>query len=150
MRFSTKVRYGARAIVEIAKNYTNTERTRRKDIEEHQGIPAAYLENILMELKGKGLVSTTRGPRGGFVLTREPATISMLDVVEALDGTLAPVECVGKDPGCCEREESCHLKWVWEKLRDAQAEVLKNISLQDLVDKGGAVGEDWDLAQAMI
>jgi Rrf2 family cysteine metabolism transcriptional repressor len=132
MRLSTRARYGARAALEIARNWGKGQ-TRRRDIAERQGISKAYLENILIALKSGGIVQTVRGASGGFALTRSPGGISLLDVFNALEGDLAPVECAVK-PESCARSLACAMRPVYERLRKAQEGVLKAYTLQDLVD----------------
>jgi Rrf2 family protein len=143
MKLSTKCRYGARAIIEIGKNY-NKIPTKRKDITCNQGIPSSYLENILIGLKSSGLVATIRGPKGGFTLGKKPEEITMLDVVEALNGSLAPVDCITQD--FCQNSSSCVTKEVWEKLQKAQEEVLRSYTVADLVAKSNAMtGLDFSI-----
>jgi Rrf2 family cysteine metabolism transcriptional repressor len=136
MKLSTKCRYGARAMVEIARNHLHDVFTKRKDITDHQGIPASYLENILLDLRNAGLVYTVRGPRGGFKLARAPQEITIYEVVFALrDGDMVKVDCV-EDPSCCDRTEKCLTRDVWHKMQVAQDNVLKGITLQSLLDSG--------------
>ena len=139
MKLTTKCRYGARAIIEIARNY-NKRPTKRKDIVENQGIPDSYLENILISLKGRGIVDAIRGPNGGFVLKRDPATITMLDVVLTFENSLAPVDCI-EDPAGCGRVSDCLTRPVWKKLQKAQEEVLSEVTIQDLLKNNRAGGE---------
>jgi Rrf2 family protein len=143
MRLSTKARYGARAVVDIARNWGKTP-TKRKDIALRQHISNAYLENILIALKSGGIVRTTRGAQGGFALTRSPQQITLLDVFQALDGELAPVECA-VNKKVCERSADCVMRTVYEKLKQAQDNVLSGITLQDLVDQS-STGRRHDYA----
>lgn len=131
MKLTTKCRYGTRAIIEIARNYAKGETTKRKEISAHQGIPESYLENILTALKNHDLVVTVRGPKGGFSLRRAPETINMLEVVNALQGSLSPVDCLDGTPGC-ERCSLCDAQGLWKQLKIAQEKVLSSVTLQDL------------------
>jgi len=132
MKLSTKCRYGARAMVEIARNYEKGLSTKRKDITANQGIPPSYLENILIDLRDKGLVTTIRGPKGGFSLTRSPEEISMLDVILALRGVdMLVVECLDKS-FVCKRMASCVTRKVWLAMQKAQDDVLRSINLKSL------------------
>jgi Rrf2 family transcriptional regulator, cysteine metabolism repressor len=143
MKLSTKARYGARAMVVIARNQKVGVRTRRKDICEEENIPTPYLENILTELKNRGLLRTIRGPQGGFELTRDPKDITMLEIVECLQGDLAPIDCLG-DEGC-DNEIRCSVRNVWKDLRDAQIKVLESHTLEELIPLGvAAVGVSFD------
>lgn len=148
MKLSSKARYGTRAIVEIARNYRAGKMTRRKDITEGQGIPTAYLENILMELKNSGMLVTVRGPKGGFMLSKEPSAFTMLEVVEALEGPLCPVDCTTSEGVDCEREDSCNMSSLWKELKEAQEKVLSSVTLQDMLDR--CTTTRWDYVQCMI
>lgn len=132
MRLSTKCRYGARAIVEIAKNYEKGA-MKRKDIAQNQKISDSYLENILIALKNGGIIDTIRGANGGYILRREPAKITLLEVVNVLEGSLAPVECID-NPQNCEKIDTCSTRMAWKRLMDAKEQVLGSITIQELVD----------------
>jgi Rrf2 family protein len=99
MKLSAKARYRLRAITEIAKSYGGAP-AKRKDIAEKQGLSDSYLENILIVLKNIRLIETTRGSNGGYVLCRPPSQISVLEIVEALEGQLDLVECVFSAKSC--------------------------------------------------
>lgn len=137
MKLSTKCRYGARAMVEIARNHAEGLSTKRKDITANQGIPSSYLENILIDLRDKGLVSTERGPKGGFRLTRPPEEISMYEVIHALRGSdMNPVECL-EDHYECDNKDTCITRQVWVAMQKAQEEVLRRITLRTLILSDG-------------
>ena len=133
MKLSTKCRYGTRAIIDIARNYQKRP-TKRKDISAHQEIADSYLENILITLKQHDIISTIRGVNGGFILNRPPSEITMLEVVEAIQGVLAPVDCL-ENPVICQRVESCITRPVWQKMQTAQREALAAVTIQELVEK---------------
>lgn len=137
MKLSTKCRYGTRAMVEIARNYDLGSSTKRKDITANQGIPSSYLENILIDLRDKGLVTTIRGPKGGFSLTRPPEEITMLDIISALRGAdMLQAECLDESHEC-DKKITCITRQVWVAMQKAQDEVLKNISLKSLAVSDG-------------
>ena len=135
MKLSTKCRYGVRAVFEIAKNYKQIP-TKRKDIAKSQDLDESYLENILIDLKNASIVSSIRGVNGGFVLKMPPQSITILKIVESLQGTLTPLECL-VDSTVCQKVETCVTRPVWQKLKDAQEEVLSSFTIQDLLDKDG-------------
>jgi Rrf2 family protein len=139
MKLSTKCRYGLRAMIELARNYSAGP-VNRKSISSAQHITKAYLENILTALREKKLVLTTRGAGGGFVLQRPPARITVLDIVNALEGSLAPVDCLD-NPAVCEKSEWCPARQVWKKLYDAQVKTLSGISLQDIIEAPSPAGD---------
>jgi Rrf2 family protein len=125
-------------MVEIARNHANGQPTKRKDITANQGIPTSYLENILIDLRDKGLVTTIRGPKGGFSLTRPPEDVSMFEVIHALRGTdMLQVECLSDEYDCA-KKEICITRQVWVAMQKAQDEVLRGISLKTLILSDGS------------
>jgi Rrf2 family transcriptional regulator, cysteine metabolism repressor len=133
LKLSTKCRYGARAILEIAKNYGKRP-TKRKDIAHTQEISESYLENILLALKSNGLIDTVRGAQGGYELGRSPSGITLFQIVEALEGSLDLVDCLA-DSSACGRVGECAMRGVWSNLKKAMEETLSCVTLQDLLDK---------------
>ncbi|MFY9174952.1 MAG: Rrf2 family transcriptional regulator [Peptococcia bacterium] len=132
MKFSTKARYGLRAMVELALNYKNGPLS-VKVISERQDISEAYLEQLMAPLTRHKLAKSVRGAYGGYLLTKEPNKIIVGDIIRALEGPIAPVDCVSKDePRDCQRADSCVTKLVWEKVRDAVEDALDNLTLEDL------------------
>lgn len=133
MKISTKCRYGIRAVIEIAKNHNGTP-TKRKDISDVQGIPNSYLENILITLKHNRIVSSIRGVGGGFVLKRAPEEITLLEIFEALQGDLNLLDCI-EMPEICDRNVNCIIRPIWVEVQKAQKEVLRKVTIKDLMDK---------------
>jgi Rrf2 family protein len=133
---STKCRYGLRAMIELARNFAAGPLT-RNSISRTQHVTKAYLENILTSLREKKLVSTTRGAGGGFVLQLPPSQITVLAIVNALEGSIAPVDCL-ENLSVCEKTPWCPARQVWQKLYDAQVKTLSGISLQDILDGSAA------------
>ncbi|MBN2657234.1 MAG: Rrf2 family transcriptional regulator [Spirochaetales bacterium] len=131
MKLSTRSRYAARAIIEIAKQ-TGDKPITRKSICESQEISSSYLENILIILKNQGIIKTIRGPRGGYALARDPHDISMFEIVSAFEGSISAVHCVD-DPTNCPRYKNCPTKVVWEALMKSQRDVLKSFTIEDLM-----------------
>jgi Rrf2 family transcriptional regulator, iron-sulfur cluster assembly transcription factor len=97
-----------------------------------EGMPQAFLERILARLREGGLVGTRRGASGGYSLARPAGTISVGDVVTAIEGPLSLVGCLPDEKGCS-RAGDCSSKGVWRRLDDAIAEALNGISLDELV-----------------
>src|SRR3979411_3199300 len=91
MMFSTKAEYGVRVMVELARR-AGEEPIPLAEIAEHDGMPLAYLEHLVARLRKARLVDSRRGSRGGYLLARSPTEITMAEVVEALEGSIAPVE----------------------------------------------------------
>jgi len=132
MKLSTRSRYAARAIIEIAKQ-TGDKPITRKSICESQEISSSYLENILIILKNQGIIKTIRGPRGGYVLAKEPEDITMFEIVKAFEGSISAVHCVD-DPKNCLRYDKCPTKIVWETLMKSQRDVLNSFTIKDLIE----------------
>ncbi len=133
MNISTKGRYAVRAMLDLALQPGDGP-TLIKDISRRQGISDLYLEQLFGRLKIAGLVRSTRGPRGGFALTRPPAHIKMSDILQAMEGSMAPVDCVD-DARLCSRAESCTTRSIWVEMKKAMDEVLESTTLQDLVKR---------------
>ena len=133
MKLSTKGRYGTRAMLDLALHYGEGAILAR-DIAARQGISERYLEQLLISLKSAGMVRSTRGARGGFTLAAPPSQTRVSDIVKALEGSIAPVDCVD-DPGACSRVQTCVTRDVWVDIRDAIHHVLSSLTLQDLVER---------------
>src|SRR5258708_29471149 len=95
MMFSTKAEYGIRVMVELART-TTSEPIPLAEIAEHGGLPLAYLEHLVARLRKAGLVASRRGSRGGYMLARPAKDITMAEVVLALEGSIAPIECISE------------------------------------------------------
>ncbi len=132
MKLSTKVRYAIRAMLELALHYGEGP-VSVKEISKKQGISSRYLEHLIVSLQTAGLVKTIRGKEGGCVLARHPSQIKIAEVVSALEGPLAVVECVVDDK-FCPREKFCVARDVWIKVREAILNVLNSITLQDMIE----------------
>ena len=140
MKLSTKGRYGLKAMLDLAVN-SGDGQVSLKSIAERQEISENYLEQIFAVLKKEGLVKSIRGSQGGYVLSQEAAKITAGDILRALEGSLAPVDCVlEEDPAECERSQYCVTRIIWARIRDSINQVVDSISLQDLV-------EDYDRSQ---
>ncbi len=132
MKMSTKCRYGARAVMEIARYYEDGP-VKRRDISKNQNISDSYLENILIALKNAGIIDTIRGANGGYMLRRPPEEINLLEIITALEGSLALVDCV-ENPSMCDRVEQCATRVVWIKLQKVKEGVLKETTIKEMVD----------------
>jgi len=104
-----------------------------KDVAKRQGISERYLVNLMIPLVSHDLANSSRGKGGGFALAKSPAEIRLLDVIEAVEGSLAPVHCVD-NPEECDRSEGCVTYEIWGKLKAAITDVLDSITLQDMVN----------------
>ncbi len=117
--------------MEIALN-RNSKLLTRKQISRNQDIPSSYLVNILISLKAKGIIRTIRGPHGGYELAREPDDITVFDIVEILEG---PFELAAslEDEKNFSKSSTCVSMGVWVRVEKAQKDVLKGITINDLV-----------------
>ena len=138
VKLSTRGRYAVRAMLDLALQ-SGGGPTMIKDISERQQISRLYLEQLFTRLKAAGLVRSVRGPRGGFMLTRPPREIRFSDIVQAMEGSMAPVECVD-DTMLCSRADSCVTRRVWAEVKEAMDEVLTATTLEDLVERQGRSG----------
>ena len=133
MKISTKGRYAVRAMLDLALQSRDNP-TLIKDISERQQISCLYLEQLFTRLKAAGLVRSIRGPNGGFMLTRPPSEITFADIVRAMEGSTAPVDCVD-NAHLCPRADTCISRRVWIELKDAMDRVLNTTTLEDLIDQ---------------
>lgn len=131
MRFSTKVRYGLYAMIELACRHDG-QPIQLGSIAEHQGVSAKYLHAVMQQLKVAGLVRTVRGARGGFVLTREPDAITLVQVVEALDGPIGVTDCSAHEDCDCEHSSRCIARKLWCQVSSAMRAVLEGQTLADV------------------
>jgi Rrf2 family cysteine metabolism transcriptional repressor len=129
MRLTARSEYGLLALVDLGCRYGSGPVSAR-EVSERQGVPLKFLEQLLAALRKAGLVSASRGSRGGFSLTREPSAISVLEVVEALEGPLAPTSCDGGQ--LCGRSGACAAAGVWSRATEALRDVFLTTTLADL------------------
>jgi Rrf2 family cysteine metabolism transcriptional repressor len=129
MRLTARSEYGLLALIDLGVRYGGGPVSAR-EVSERQGVPGKFLEQLLGALRKAGLVSAVRGARGGFELTRDPSSITVLEVVEALEGPLAPTSCDGGS--LCGRSGACAAAGVWGKATQALREVFETTTLADL------------------
>jgi Rrf2 family transcriptional regulator, cysteine metabolism repressor len=146
MMFSTKAEYGVRVMVELARR-AGDDPVPLAEIAAHDGLPLAYLEHLVARLRKAGLVDSRRGSRGGYLLARPSTEITMAEVVEALEGSIAPIECISQAPDgsiVCSRESGragsgpagshvCPTKLLWTRVRLSIVNTLRETTLADLV-----------------
>ena len=132
MKISTKGRYAVRLMLDLAT--TNSKQpVRLKDVAARQEISDKYLEQIISVLNKAGFVRSIRGPMGGYVLTRRPEEYTAGMILRLTEGSLAPVECT-ESPGCCDREEDCVTRILWNRIADAISGVVDHVTLEDLLE----------------
>ncbi len=132
MKLSTKGRYGARAMLELALCYKKGPVLLR-EIARRQEISERYLERMMTALVSAGLVISSRGKNGGFTLARPPGEIRLSQVIQIVEGSIAPVLCVD-DPRLCDRVDNCVTRDIWMKLKKSMSKTLESITLKNMVE----------------
>ncbi|MCL4377669.1 MAG: Rrf2 family transcriptional regulator [Actinobacteria bacterium] len=130
MRISTKTRYGMRLMINLAANFKNGY-SFLKDIAKSEGISEKYLSLIVIPLRTAGLLKTTRGVHGGYILSKDPSEITAGQVVEILEGDLSLVECI-KNEKYCIKLKNCASRDIWFDLGKKMTEFLNSLTLKDL------------------
>jgi Rrf2 family protein len=129
VKVSTRGDYAARALLSLALHGSQRP-TSVKEIAERTTLPQPYLEQILLAVKGAGLVRSKRGVGGGYVLARDPARITLADIVSAVEGPQLPLE---EHRDHCEGH--CILQEVWVCVSDETRRFLETVTLEDLVER---------------
>ena len=132
MRLTARSEYGLLALIDLGVRYGGGPVSAR-GVSERQAIPLKFLEQLMAAMRKAGLVQASRGAHGGFTLTREPGMISVLEVVEALEGPLAPTSCDGGH--LCGRSGACAAASVWSRATEALREVFTTTSVGDLCSR---------------
>lgn len=139
MKVNTRVRYGLRAILQIAGEYGG-EPVPISAIAENQEISGKYLEQVVGALRRANLIVSRKGVRGGYSLGRAPTDITLWDVISALDAHTAPVDCV-PEPESCDRAGACLTRSIWTLLDARLKEFWSSFTLADLVEAMRAEGQ---------
>jgi Rrf2 family transcriptional regulator, cysteine metabolism repressor len=136
--FSTKAEYGVRVMAHLAARGAE-EPVPLGSIAEAEGLPLAYLEHLAQRLRRADLVASTRGAHGGYALARPAEQITMAEVVRALEGAIAPIECIsegGDGVLTCTREaevdDVCPTKLLWTRVQGSIVRTLTELTLADL------------------
>jgi len=134
VKVSTRGDYASRALLSLALHSEESGPTSVRDIAERTGLPPPYLEQILLALKGAGLVHSKRGVGGGYSLARSPEEISLSDIVSAVDGPIV-AGAFGQPhtDGACDHEGQCVLLAVWEDVGEHMRRYLEAATLADVV-----------------
>lgn len=130
MQITRQADYAVRAVLYLAKN--GEQRAATSQVAQEQRIPPSFLAKIISQLSIAGLLHTSRGARGGVTLAREPKDISLLEVIEAIDGPIQLNECVG-DNSTCTFDKDCPLRPVWCEAQDELVRRLKNTNFAQLL-----------------
>ena len=133
MRISTKIRYGTRAMLELACHYGEGP-IELREIAKREDISLKYLEQVIVPLRTAGLVKSARGSRGGYFLGRHPSEIYLKDLVETLEGPLNLIECL-KDPKVCQKVPYCITRDIWKEVSDAIDGIFHSVTLEEMVHR---------------
>ncbi len=133
MKISTKGRYGLRILIDLATHDSQKPRLVR-DIAESQQISEKYISRLIIDLRRARLVRSVRGVKGGFFLARSPKEITLLDILETMEGTLSIVDCV-MAPEKCAHNADCTARGVWQKLNDGIRELMRGITFEQILEE---------------
>ena len=149
MRLTTKGRYAVTAMLDLALH--NKQRpVSLADISQRQAISLSYLEQLFAKLRRSGLVHSVRGPGGGYELDKEPRTIFIAEIIDAVNESIDTTKCRGA--GDCQGGETCLTHHLWEDLSDQIHVFLEGISLADLVRKNEVkkIADNQDRKQLLV
>lgn len=130
MKLSTRVRYGTKALLELAQHW-NKAPVPLKDIAQRQEIPLPYLEHLIRPLVRGGIVKSVRGSRGGITLLKPPENIILSEVISLLESSLSPAKYINRVPNT----PRCVTQELWDEVKEAINKVYESITLQDLADR---------------
>jgi len=133
MQITRQADYAVRAVLYLAR-LGQTERAATSQVAQEQRIPPSFLAKIISQLSIAGLLHTSRGARGGVTLARDPEEITLLEVIEAIDGPIMLNECVG-DTGSCTFDEECPLRPVWCEAQNDLVNRLRGTNFAQLLEQ---------------
>jgi Rrf2 family protein len=138
MWITKRTDYAGRALLALSLVGTD-ESLKLHEISARTFIPASVLEQVMLQLRGAGLVRSERGPYGGYRLNRRPDEISFDEVVRLFQGPIAPIGCATRrKPEPCPMEVGCSMRSMWQEVRDATIAILERTTFADLArDAGG-------------
>ena len=131
MKISTKGRYGLRILIDLATHDSSKPRLVR-DIAESQQISEKYISRLIIDLRRARLVRSVRGMKGGFFLARSPREITLLEIIETMEGTLSIVDCV-MAPEKCALNTNCTARNIWQRLNSGIRELMRGITFEDIL-----------------
>ena len=145
MKISTKGRYGLRILMDLALNQSEKPRLIR-DIAKSQQISEKYISRLVIALRKAGMIRSVRGVNGGFHIAKKPEDITLLDVIEVMEGPLSIVDCVSA-PKRCKISENCAPREVWCKLNEDIRDLMRGTTLADVLasyDRQNALNGNTD------
>ena len=138
MKISAKTEYACIAMLELAASYGSGDPVRIRSIADEHGIPSRFLVQILLQLKGAGFVTSTRGASGGYQLVKPPEEISLADVMHVIDGAEEPIMSSASP----ESVPGKVLRAAWQEVADVQQEMLRAINFAELIDRAQQQAEN--------
>ena len=134
MKITFKGDYALKSILDLSFYYGTGEIVPLSDISHRQDIPAKYLEQIMLVLKGAGYVHSRRGVGGGFHLAKSPRDIALGEIVRLMEGPIEPISCGKRDyDSNCGEEECCAFREVWMKVTDCISDIVDRITFADIM-----------------
>jgi len=133
MKLSTRGRYGVRFMLDLALHY-NEGPIFLKDIAQRQGISEKYLWQLIHPLKAIGLINTTRGAHGGYLLAKAPGEITLKEIMQVVEGSLCLVDCVD-NASVCRRADMCITRDVWQEATKGMLQALESLTLETMVKR---------------
>jgi Rrf2 family protein len=133
MKLTTKGRYGVKAMFELALHY-QTGTVSIKEISEKINVSEYYLEQLFSNLRKAGLIKSIRGAQGGYILAKQPESISVANIFSVLEGPIEISDCVTEDESHCSNMDYCATRLLWIKISDSISQVTNSISLQDMLN----------------
>jgi Rrf2 family cysteine metabolism transcriptional repressor len=133
MKISTKIRYGTRAMLELASHYGEGP-IELREIAKRESISLKYLEQLIVPLRTAGLVKSVRGSKGGYSLAKPPSEICLNDLIEILEGPLTLIECLN-DSKVCQKITYCVTRDIWREVSEAIHGIFHSVTLEDMVNR---------------
>ncbi|HSW35500.1 MAG TPA: Rrf2 family transcriptional regulator [Candidatus Limnocylindrales bacterium] len=134
MKFSTRARYGTRALLDLAMHSNPDSTVTLKEIAQRQAISVTYLEQLVKPLIDGGIIRSIRGNKGGITLAKPAYEITVKEIFSLLEGPTVPVECL-KHSNVCSRSGFCAAQEVWDEVGKAIDRVLESRTIQDLAQR---------------
>lgn len=138
MKISAKTEYACIAMLELAASYGSGEPVRIRSIADEHGIPSRFLVQILLQLKGAGFVTSTRGASGGYQLVKSPEEISLADVMQVIEGAEEPIVSSASPDSVAGKV----LRQAWQEVADVEQEMLRSITFSELIERSQKQAEN--------
>lgn len=139
MKISTRGRYGLRIMTDLAQHDGDSPRM-ISDICKAQGLSRKYVGRLIIALRKAGMIYSVRGAKGGYKIKRLPKDISLLEIIETMEGPLSIVGCVAC-PHKCKRSGNCVSREVWTELNAKIRKNFESVSLQDILNKNAELDD---------